>query len=450
MRRTFQKKVQDAISGGFKNMFDNIKQDQKQNATKGKAKVRPGEAKPRKGLGFTQLTRVPKPNRPTRYYRAILNQYHSKIYRYIRSLFFPEDAVMGQFAAKQASLVNIPTSTVAFKEQLYFQSGDDGNFNLIWVPNYFSTKTGLATHVPQTQTGTVLQYGHLYLSNSDFFPSTGDPFPRWVMHTSYCPDMALTKYRLVSAKLVVEYNGPIIQKGGALQSCALYNDIPVFAGEFGVGQEDVLLNSSSVNPIPVNELNNYTDMEAIRNGLWNQFKNISSTQTNKVEVLALPSDPTDHTFFPMAHYYSVVPRATQENSLLRYAKSTDGGHLSYVVKGTGIKTSEGQPAAMIATVYYNFEIIADQSTAPFLRAKIGIDEDDPLIVNTINNAMPKIADLVREYNAAGKTFNTNAINNMINDFLRQQMDPFNVFTKSSGYSMFKEPVGTRWYNNELF
>jgi hypothetical protein len=355
-----------------------------------------------------------------------------RFYDYIRALYNPELCVEGTLVAKQFSPISIPTSTVAFREQIYFQP-EDGKFNLIWVPNFFTTYKSLVNHVKVSPTeGSSFFYSHTYISTSD---------GGWKLHTSYAPSIDLAKYRLVSAKLVLEYNGPKIQQGGSVYSCAIYNDLPVYIGIATRGEEDPYFPDVAFGT----ELSQYTDIELVQNGLWNRYVNFSTTK-GRLSVTAVPTDPTDNTFFPMCHYYAQEPdhRDIRDpdseqgpyNLYLLSARSSDGGHLSYVLKGNNLKTDNNQPVGMMVNVYYNFEIIADQSTAPFLRNKKGFDAD---VAKIYDYGKEQLADMIREFEKKGQSPNLDYIaNKMVANHLGIDMQQF-LGTLQWLKAMSKEP-----------
>lgn len=312
----------------------------------------------------------PAPNISRNAVNAMVRNYRQGIKQYLRGLLFPEEAMSGSYVCKQPSYVGLPTSNVVFKEQINFTITESQKFGLIWVPNYLSTAPSLDKHCEDVFYRRDLSsrkkfYSHLY------FTTNIDQATNWKVHTSFLPNIDLSKYRLVSSKISVQYNGNIMNQSGQIHSCVIYDDLPVFIGYCDPNEENPeydMTNYFETMQMPT--LNSYLDIEKIRNGLWTKYVNVTNN-TGQIDNIALPTDPTDHTFFPLTHYYAKEPEGldSEDAKGLGFARSFDGGHLSYVYLGDGLP----KDANMTVVIYYNFEIIATQSTATFLRGK----KDEP-------------------------------------------------------------------------
>jgi hypothetical protein len=386
------------MKGKIKNNVNarkNVKSSVNPNNNGNKVKRRP-RGYTRQQAVYSSISRFQNKLNKTAYFKNARDRF----YNYIKALYNPEDCVEGKNVAKQFSPISIPTSTVAFREQMYF-TPEYGKFDMIWVPNFFTTQNSLTGKIAlEPSSGSTEFYSHLYLKDNN---DDG-----WKLHTSYAPSINLAKYRLVSAKLVIEYNGPKIQQGGSVYSCAIYNDLPVFIGIADRGDEDPFFPGQAfTTDRGLHELDQYTDIELLQNGLWNRYVNFSTTRGYH-SVTAVPTDPTDSTFFPMCNYYAETPSTVRfqdpsdsqtPNKYLLSCQSSDGGHLSYILKGNNLKSDNNAPVGMMVNVYYNFEIIADQSTAPFLRGKKGFDPD---VAKIYDYGKEMIAEIIRDYEAQGK------------------------------------------------
>lgn len=367
----------------------------------------------------------------------IIKRHKTQVRDYIKSLLFPEDALSG-FVAKQPSYISLPTANVVFKEQLNFQIGNDRKFYLMWIPNFFATKPSLQHDIEEPGEGKKLFYSHLYYKTAGFELDDSEVF--WC-HTCYLPEISLSKYRLVSAKISVQYNGTIMNQSGQMYSCATYDDLPVISGACEAHEEDVTLKFDGYLEDTNIKLSSYFDIEKVRNGLWPKFCNITST-TGQIDNIALPTDPTDHTFYPMNHYYQVEPlnlvqldRITAGDAV-RYAISTDGGHLSYLYNGFGIP--EGTNITVV--VYYNFEVIPTQTTAPFLRTT----KNDPKLYNFIQSKFDVITDKIAEVNSTTNklTGTSQSPNKNLGGLIRNIMSA--IFTGAATTGPFMLKGSTKW------
>lgn len=367
------------------------------------------------------IAQIPRLNMSKWNVSMLMSHYSASIYNYLMALLHPELCVQGSLSAKQPNFTPIPTTTVTFKEQFSFVTDSNGEFRLVWIPNFFSNLKSCVDHVKamakKIQTSNIwtdtvknnvnqAAYAHLVL----YRPQESALKSKFLYHSSYLPDISLTKYRLVSAKLSVEYVGPKIQKGGMMYSCATYKDLPVIIqGSDTIIPEDF---ETVTNDAMVAQTDKYKllfDQENINNGLWNKYTNVAG-QGVRLDNIALPTDPTDSTFFPLTHYYASEPIFTTYSSqvnpasVVGVATSTDGGHLSYVVSGNGLHGSGNQGGAPINVfVYYNFEVIAAQDTAPFLRTSK--DQKQPKLMEILDKNKTKVT------------------NFLVNEMQRTRLDP---------------------------
>lgn len=322
----------------------------------------------------------------------MINNYRLGIKQYLRGLMFPEDAISGSYVCKQPSYIGLPTSNVVFKEQLNFVVGTNKKFGLIWVPNYLSTQPSLEFHNIKNF-GSVRLAGKKQFYSHLYFTTELEQTNKWKLHSSFLPAIDLSKYRLVSSKISVQYNGTVMNQSGQLHSCVIYDDLPVFSGYCGQTVENLEFDMSDhLSAIGIPSLNSYLDIEKMRNGLWPKYVNITNN-TGQIDNIALPSDPTDHTFFPLTHYYAIEPEGVYQEETFGVASaiSSDGGHLSYVYLGDGLP----QNANITVVVYYNFEIIATQATATFLRGRK--DDDKRGVKQFINEKQDVIIEEVSKY-----------------------------------------------------
>lgn len=380
----------------------------------------------------------PVPNIQRKQVNNLIKKHKNQLRDYIKSLLFPEDALSG-FVAKQPSYIGLPTSNVVFKEQLNFQIDQNKRFFLMWVPNFFATKPALEHDIADPGEGKKRFYSHLYYKSYAFDGEDSEVF--WC-HTCYLPEISLSKYRLVSAKISVQYNGTIMNQAGQMYSCATYDDLPVISGACESHEEDVPLKFDGYLEDTQIKLSSYFDVEKVRNGLWPKFCNITSS-SGQIDNIALPSDPTDHTFYPMNHYYQVEPSSlvqldrTTESSAVRYALSTDGGHLSYLYTGFGIP--EGTNITVV--VYYNFEVIPTQTTAPFMRT----NKNRPKVYNFINSKYDIITDKIAEINSNNNllTGNSSVPNKNMAGFVKNIMTAILGTTATAGPYLYKPGFG-KW------
>jgi len=284
--------------------------------------------------------------------------------RYLLGLIHPDIAVKEQIPVKMYSDVPIPTASMGFHEQYNFSTNANGCFLLSWTPNFLVSQ-------PYLTANGLTQYSCLTFNNSASL--TGSAVAAGNVYTlgAYIPNVDFQKYRLVSAMIKVQYNGAILDQAGTMFSCAAYDGFPVAVGN-GVTQVTTLSNTLA---------DRYGAFSLIQNGLWNETTDISSNSAG-LECLWLPTDPDSMIFDRTGAYKgqrSIVPALIPA--------SDEGAYINYIVAGSNLPINA---RCILVDVYYNYEVIADPSAAPFLRSSVDTVYDSNQageIKNVLTNAV---------------------------------------------------------------
>lgn len=331
---------------------------------------------------------------------AVLNDRAIRLSNYIASVLEPELTVTDGLIAKQPSLFPIPSTSVSFRDNLTLSTDTFGDFAIAWNPNFFSNMAELSTHK-------FLYDGGTEPCNTVCRIVQKRNNGTLVAFPSYVPDVALSKYRLVSAKIKVTYVGSILNKSGMMYACATYDQTPVFIGvDDSDGEEPLSIVDSSgtdihwntesnVNSIPGHTYANLTE-RVISNGIWNKSLNITNSEQG-ISCHHVPTDPINEIFYPIGTYFGnlgqnsqTVPRVPSNVTFGNSLYSTQGAQLCYLICGHGLPADQ---ECINIQVYYTFEVIPTTSTAPFLRSLTdkSTAQEREFVRNIVREVSPQIA-----------------------------------------------------------
>lgn len=263
--------------------------------------------------------------------------------RYLVALVHPDLAVKQQIPVKLYSDVPIPTASMGFHEQYQFTTSTQGTFLLAWKPNFlvnqaYLTANGLTTWSNITMNIAAGLTGNVGVAGNFFVPR------------NYTPNIDLQRYRLVSALLKISYNGAVLSQQGTMLSCATFDPLTVAVGN----------NVTPIGTIADTLVDRFGQFSLIQNGLWNTTVDITK-HSEGIECLYVPTDPDDMIFQRTNSYYGTTVLAPNQ-----LQPDTEGAHIQYIVCGRNLPVSS---SCIIVDTYYNYEIIADPSSAPFLRSE---------------------------------------------------------------------------------
>lgn len=262
--------------------------------------------------------------------------------KYLVGLIHPDIAYKEGIPVKLYNDVPIPTSTVSYCETYQFTTSSLGTFLLSWRPDYLMSSTYSAG---------IVDYSKITYNNSSSLNGTSSTSGNNFISGHYIPTVAYQRYRLVSALIRIAYNGPVLNQSGRMIACASYDPLRVCLGTTGLpvsGFSDSLIDR-------------FGNFSTIANGLWPQKVNISQGD-HGVECLWVPTDADDTLFERDGFYYG---KGNLTAGLME--PDSEGAHIAYLISGNNLPAST---SCIYAEVYYNFEVIADPTTAPFLRAAV--------------------------------------------------------------------------------
>lgn len=323
------------------------------------------------------------------------------IVEYIADVLDPEIAVTQGKQVKQPNIFPIPSATVGFRNHLNISTDDKGDFFIAWNPNYLVnqaylnsmtlTPSGAQTFHPNTYFHLVQKYNN----------ETMQCYP------SYVPDVAFSKYRLVSAKIKVSYIGSVLNKSGMLYACATYDQTPVGIGNIPEGAVAMIANGYDGTPLNFSRDNSSDTMsplcpsstyaqtfknlseQSIANGIWNQSVNVTN-HNQGISCTHVPSDPTNEIFYPTGEYFGFdysdknnyeanrqpfdvgLNTKTMAFALpCTYVQSNVGSQLCFLIMGHGLPEDS---ECVNIQLFYNFEIIPTTQSAPFIRSSLLSDQ----------------------------------------------------------------------------
>jgi len=283
--------------------------------------------------------------------------------RYIVGLVHPDIAVKNQIPVKLYSDVPIPTASIGWHEQYQLTTSSVGTFLLAWRPTFMANQQSL------TALGSNA-YSHLTFNNSSTLNGNTVVAGNNFLAGSYIPNIDLQRYRMVSSMITVQYDGPVLQQAGVLNSCATFDRFVCANGS----------TSAPVTNLSDPYVDRYGQFNLVVNGLWNQSSNVTRGGEG-LEHFYVPLDPDDITFQPIGTYYG-----TTGSSSGTIFPEIEGAHINYVVCGRNFPASTN---CVLVDVYYNLEVIADPSTAPILRSMTDntlTRKDHEVYMDAVNSA----------------------------------------------------------------
>lgn len=308
----------------------------------------------------------------------VLDDRAKRMADYITSILEPEFAVTEGFVARQPGLFQIPSTSVSFRNNVNISTDEDGDFALAWNPNFFTNVKTLESSFYFEASANYFAdtYSHVTVKNTDDGKLYAVP--------SYVPDVDLSKYRLVSAKIKVTYIGSVLNKSGMMYACATFDQTPILVGY--KGDTDGLVPIRALNGTEINWSTyqatgeydrlikqTYANMneQSISNGIWNKSLNVTNSNQG-MSCLHIPTDPVNEIFYPVCTYFgnpipntsAVTSGAFSGRMFFKSLRSTSGAQLCYYICGHGLPP--GTECINIQT-YYTYEVIPTQLSAPFLR-----------------------------------------------------------------------------------
>lgn len=355
-----------------------------------------------------------------------LNNYHEYTRaQYLYGLIHPEVAVSDGLQLKLYSDVPLPTNSAGIRETFYVTPNANGCFALAWAPAYFATRLQAARiYQPFDQDISNFEYSHTYVNTSAQLDGQAPDQGHWTPMPSYVPTIDINKYRLVSALLRVKYVGSVLNQSGMLYSAATYNQIPVSTWTQGSKATSITSISSveitsqmasqdgkyTVDPGASSaymQLTRFSDFSLTKNGLWNFSHNITQ-DANGIECLYIPMDPLDSTFKDVNSYYGTpqyyeTPQPTHNETIFGPITVHSGTPINYVVTGQNIVNPS---QCILVEAFYNFECIADPSTAPFLRSSYagGVGAADTKMIGSAIREVASQTGLIRKAQGLKQSF----------------------------------------------
>lgn len=273
-----------------------------------------------------------------------LQAYH-KIMRdqYLVGLVHPDIAVQKGIPVKLPSDVPIPTASIGFHVQQQYTTSAVGTFLLSWRPTLLMTEGNITSQV-----GVGGQASQFTYCNDVSLTGLASVAGNYFKPTGVYPSVSIQRYRMVSSMMKVSYNGSVLNQSGTMLGCATFDPFNCYAALNFSTQSDTLVDR-------------YGNFSLIQNGLWNQSINITK-DSEGLECLYVPTDPDDFMFQRAGTYYG----STVQLNAYAYP-DTEGAHVQYVVAGRNLPPNS---SSIIVDFYYNFEVIADPTSAYILRGAI--------------------------------------------------------------------------------
>lgn len=297
-----------------------------------------------------------------------VNDYHDdSLAEYVYGLFHPDAVYRENMNIKAPSILPIPTTNFAFKETFTINPNYNGNFVLVWSPNYL----GDSKHICKLLK-TDPAYNNGYFSNL-YYSVDGDLDGNSIAKTYKAQvfkhiTQDFNKYRLTSACIKVKYTGQVLQQSGMMSACASFMEFP---------RAIISLPTTYTMPASYDIPNIYPqlqrlgDFDTIRQGQWAKTINIVD-EPSGITCVYIPTDTMSQAFVDNGDTITAKDITTQylgvENStgVVWYSRSAN---ISFDICGYGINQNQDIPCITVET-YYNYEVIMNEDQLPFFRPTV--------------------------------------------------------------------------------
>lgn len=300
-----------------------------------------------------------------------INEYHDNaLAEYVYGLFHPDAVYRENMNIKAPSILPIPTTNFAFKETFTITPNANGNFLIVWSPNYLGSMDRIPIIMKHRQiNGTDANgyFSNIYYSD-DISLDGNSAATAFKAQTFKHINQQFNKYRLTSACIKVKYTGKVLNQSGMMSACASFMEFPRTA----VCLPNNLSMSSTYDvPNLYPQLQRLGDFDTIRQGQWAKTISIID-EPSGITCVYIPTDTLSQAFIDNGDTITTkditdfYPADIQNGVGTQwYSRSAN---ISFAICGYGLQLEASVlvPSITVET-YYNFEIIVNEDQLPFFR-----------------------------------------------------------------------------------
>lgn len=284
---------------------------------------------------------------------------------YVYGLYHPEVVYEQHMDIKMPARLPIPTTTFSFKDTFTIAPNADGNFCLVWTPNFLGSESRLSSPYFDSVYTQNYSFGFstIVYNNENSLTGNAPNDSGWKAHLFKRVNQDFSKYRLTSACLKVRYTGKVLDQSGMIAACASYLPMNRL-----VAATTGLLTDWHVAQSHSQSFSWAGDFDTIRQGQWAKSTSLVS-DPDGLTVLYMPSDPLSEVFVDNGQTIDREPTITVEQLTNGYeaAWTPKNANLSFAVCGYGISNST---TAITIESYTNYEIIVTPEQMPYFRPKV--------------------------------------------------------------------------------
>lgn len=298
-----------------------------------------------------------------------VNAYHdNSLAEYVYGLFHPDVVYTENLNIKAPSVLPIPTTNFAFKETFTITPNNNGNFVMVWSPNYLGSMDKIPEVMKHKEVNGVTASGYfsnLYYDNSEQIDGNSNAV-NYKAQTFKHINQRFNKYRLTSACIKIKYTGKVLNQSGMLSACASFMEFPRTA--LCVANNIGMTSTYDV-PNEFPQLQRLGDFDTIRQGQWAKTVSIVD-QPSGITCVYIPTDSLSQAFIDNADtitakgvtdFYPLAPANTI--GTWWYSRSAN---ITFDICGYGIVSENATPCITVET-YYNYEIIVNEDQLSFFR-----------------------------------------------------------------------------------
>lgn len=308
---------------------------------------------------------------PTLYKQV--NDYHdNSLAEYVYGIFHPDAVYRENMNIKAPSVLPIPTTNFAFKETFTIKPNLNGNFVLVWSPNYLGSTDRIPEMCKHKQIDgepALGYFSNVYIDNHDDL-NGNSAATHFKAQTFKHINQHFNKYRLTSACIKVRYTGKVLNQSGMISACASFMEFPRTA----ICRKSSLgMAATYTIPDLYPQLQRVGDFDTIRQGQWAKTVSIVD-EPSGITCVYIPTDTLSQAFVDNAHTITSKEMVDFYDAELPSSIGTQwyssAANISFDICGYGIETDTMSSPCITVETYYNYEIIVNEDQIPYFRPTV--------------------------------------------------------------------------------
>lgn len=305
-------------------------------------------------------------------YENVIAYHDNALAEYVYGIFHPDAVYRENMNIKAPSILPIPTTNFAFKETFTIKPNLEGNFVLVWNPNFLGSTDRIPIICKNAQIDGEPAKGYfsnVYVDN-DISVDGNSVATHFKAQTFKHVNQQFNKYRLTSACIKVKYTGKVLNQSGMMSACASFMEFPRTA----ISRRASLPMTATYNiPNLYPQLQRLGDFDTIRQGQWAKTVSIIDNPSG-ITCVYIPTDTLSQAFVDNADTITSKDVTTFYDSDLQSSVGTQwysrAANISFDICGYGIETDNVSSPSITVETFYNYEVIVNEDQLPYFRPTV--------------------------------------------------------------------------------